>query len=210
MTTDWTKVDVQNTGFGPELVPNSDFSAGSVGWTVGTGWTVTVGSALHTPPNTNSLDSSNFNVTAGPIYTITTTIIGGTNGTIQIFTQDNIIVNDYLSTPTDVFFLTNGTTNFSIVPSSDFDGILTEVSIKEQVTAWIPISNALGTPWSDISKALGTSYTDIPKPSGGTTVSYGTPYGMLLALLRTITVTTDDWTKVPENGALWTDVPKAT
>src|SRR5262245_19977169 len=65
------------------------------------------------------------------------------------------------------------------------------------------------TSWTPITKPSGNPYTVIPNPTNGQDVE-GTPIGLLLALTREIVTPLDPWIRIDENGASWTDVPKAT
>lgn len=67
--------------------------------------------------------------------------------------------------------------------------------------------------WTKIAKAAGTSWTKIAKAGTQTTVTAGTPIGLLLALTYATSnnVTTTTWTKsAKSSGTAWTKIAKAT
>lgn len=213
MTTTWTDLPKPSLGgeFGPELISNGDFSSGSSGWSVGSNWSITT-KASHTPGNTAMLLSPLFPVLVGETYRVFFVVSDLVSGDLDVSCD-----GESIQAPTDdsyaFDFVATSTGNFRVtsIPSNDFNGSLVSVSAKQFVTdIWTTIVKPSPLSWTKKSKASGTSYTDLPKPTVSTTTSYGTPYGMLLALLKTVTITSDNWTDVAEHSANWTKVPKAT
>lgn len=67
---------------GPELVTNGDFSAGSTGWTVPAGWSITDGVAVASVTSASLLSGSN--VTAGRSYRVEFDVVSYTSGTLYV------------------------------------------------------------------------------------------------------------------------------
>lgn len=90
---------------------------------------------------------------------------------------------------------------------------------KATGTSWSKTAKATSTSWSKTSKASGTSWAKTPKAvlaGGSSTISPGTPIGLLLALTYAsssgggVTPGTS-WSKLSKSsGTSWTKTPKAT
>lgn len=198
MTTTWTTVPKSS----PNLLLNS--------WTLGANWVQNGQTFTHTPGSSdNFFQAFTFQATT---YYIQITV-GGTTGTITIAAGGDVLPDipagsgTVIQTPVSF----GGLDSVSINPSSDFDGNVANIAMGLGIpTFWNSISSPLLPSWVTLPKASGTSYTRIPKASDTTTTSYGTPYGLLLALLRPVSVTTDTWTRISAPATSWTEMPKPT
>ena len=83
---------------GPELVTNGDFSGGTTGWTLGTGWAVGGGVATYTPGGGLTAIQQNISITAGKTYLVTITVVSnsGSGSTTIYLGSSNIINGNYL------------------------------------------------------------------------------------------------------------------
>lgn len=115
---------------GPELVQNGDFSSSSY-WSWGTGWNHDAqnGEADHTPGNTQPLSQS-IPISANKTYMLKFTVRNLTSGTItpQLggVTETPVSSNGTFT----FYFYTINTSSLSFIPSSDFDGSIDDVSVK--------------------------------------------------------------------------------
>lgn len=208
MTTDWTSIDFDYT-LGPELVTNGGFVGSAAGWTLNTGWAYGSNNIVHTPGNGQSATQA-ITTTVGELYTISFTIGGTTENVNALFAGSDTVAAAGSGIVEYQIRSTEASTSITFNPASDTDATITSVSIMRLIpTQWTDLAKPSGTSYTKLTKASGTSYTDIAKPSTGTVVSYGTPIGLLLALTREISVTTDSWTSIAEPSTSWTDIPKA-
>jgi hypothetical protein len=85
-----------NPALGPELVTNGNFSDGSTGWTVNTGWSITGGGAVGAATNA-SLLGGGVTPVAGRTYRVDFDVISYTSGTLFITVGGNFSGNPTLS-----------------------------------------------------------------------------------------------------------------
>jgi hypothetical protein len=99
---------------GPELVINGNFSNGSTGWTVQSGWNISGGAA--TAINTNGyLFQTNTALALGKVYRVTYTILNYVSGTVRAG------IGNLLSNSAGVSRNANGTYTEYILRSTDAD-----------------------------------------------------------------------------------------
>jgi len=118
--------------FGPELITNGDFVTDLTGWT-GTNWAWSAGTALHSAGATAALTQAACPAVIGKKYKVAYTISGRTAGTLTLSfggisgsaKNDNGTYIEYIiATSTDAIAFT---------PSTDFNGALDNISVKEMV-----------------------------------------------------------------------------
>lgn len=123
---------------GPEQLTNPGFTGNSTGWTLGTGWAYSANTVVHTAGNTATLAQNPAGVTAivaGTLYRVEMQQSAGTAGEVG-FTLGGTTLSggfeggagaesriEYIRATTSAGFI--GT------PTSDYDGTLTLVSVKE-------------------------------------------------------------------------------
>lgn len=130
--------------YGNDIITNGTFSSGDTGWVVGAGWSTASGKAVHAPGNTGTLKQVLNKMTGQFLITATVTCSAGSlSAYIYDFTPITNITSSLNTTivggwPGDLVF----------VPSSDFDGSIDNVVIKEITTfpgSVIDISGTDGT-----------------------------------------------------------------
>lgn len=219
MTTTWINVLTQGNTYGSEEITNGGFLGNANGWEVNGNplpfeeWSYGSNNAVKVPGvfSDSLLQVGTLTEGIGYLVSLEATCTAGTLGVRLGNTADLLTISNTGSFLFIGQWVTGDIAKISFTPSIDFDGSVTNVSMKTVLsTQWSDVSKPSPMAWSDVAKALGTSYTDVPKPSTGTTTTYGTPIGLLMALTRPISVTTDSWTDVNTNVASWTNVAKAT
>ena len=135
-----TKSLKSSAPLGNELISNGDFSTvPDTSWTWGTGWThdTTNFKADHTTGNTTAL-TQNINVTNGQTYQVTFTIKNRTAGSVTIDVNGVYIYNygtinySYNDTYSRSFVANiTGSATLSITPTSDFNGSIDDISVKQ-------------------------------------------------------------------------------
>lgn len=208
MATSWNKLRAPSTA-PAQLVTNGSFAtatdwssfdgtSGTSGFTAlpSSGWSYGVSSAVYTPtpPFGHNL-VQDIGIQLSAQYQVTITFVINA-GSISVGLGDTTIGN-YSSSQTvsGTFTSGNGTNNHDITsflhfgPTSNFDGAISNISV-------------VGPGNFD--------WTEIPKPSATMINSYGTPLGLLLAILRPVSVTTDVWTRITDPTTAWTKINKPT
>jgi hypothetical protein len=118
----------------------------SAGWTVNTGWTESPDDTFAHTSGTDTLTHS-ATITASNRYRLEWTITGRTSGTLTFLLGS-------LSSPTNItasgsyYFFTLSTASFSIIPSTDFNGVLSLLSLKKIETGSVSgfsLKNSSGT-----------------------------------------------------------------
>lgn len=138
-----------------DIIVNGDFSGGATGWTLGAGWSIFGGGALHTAGNTATLTQS-FTIVSPPpppateAYWVQFTVSGLTAGSVSVrfsnSTTYQVTANGtytYRVTPTTGGY---GIVNLTFTPSSNFDGTIDDVGLYVSSEVWVnfPIlSNAV-------------------------------------------------------------------
>jgi hypothetical protein len=137
----WESLAAYTASKGPELLTNGTFDIDLSGWTA-TGWTWDSGAARHTTGNTSPL-SQNVTVSSNKKYYLEITIANMTSGSVRV----------QLGRYSAPFFggtsfaqgtwrriirpLISGTVAFQIVSTSDFDGTVDNISLREVTGAGI-------------------------------------------------------------------------
>ena len=118
---------------GPELVVNGDFAAGSAGWTLGTGWSVSNGTAVKTAGTAAGLDRA-VSLVAGRAYevraditrsagTLTLQFIGGTAQSGSGVTVSGSV--------RQVIRAVAGNVTFRALGDATFTGTIDNISVRE-------------------------------------------------------------------------------
>lgn len=153
----------QGLVLGPELVTNGDFSAGSTGWTPGTGWTISGGVASVIAASGTVLRQAKT-ITAGKAYQIQVDITSYTAGTIyvQFSTAGSQAGPNFTSAGTKrVILIANANyANFDIAALAGTTASIDNISIKELpgYHATQPTSTARPTLASHVSLLSTTVY----------------------------------------------------
>ncbi len=132
-----TSLHKHNLSLGSEEIANGEFTSDASNWTLGAGW-AWVGEAQvqHTAGNTGTLSQSG-ELVDGDIYLAMVTI-AGTVGTVQVTFGAGV---EFTLSPTYGFGTTIGLSGvwstglgykLSFLPSSNFDGYISVVSMKKQ------------------------------------------------------------------------------
>ena len=119
----------QGLMLGPELVTNGDFSNGSTGWALGTGWNVTTGSATFTGGNAGRLQQNNI-LTIGRMYRIqfNTTITSQYVGLLS----DSLVPQTLIGqSGYKVLYLTATSPTFSIYAGVNANALMDNISVRE-------------------------------------------------------------------------------
>jgi len=126
-----------SANLGKSLVTNGNFATGDCSnWTCGAGWTVVGNAAQHAAGNTAALSQST-SVVAGTMYQIDYTAAGATAGTLTLSMGATSIVSDFARQSTSLVAGATGWLPFSITPSTDYNGSLTNILVKS-VTQSVP------------------------------------------------------------------------
>lgn len=122
--------------FGPDLIVNGDFSDGSTGWTLNTGWAVSGGIATKTAGSSAAIFRS-VSLTVGRTYAITYTISGATAGTIGGFLGGGTQVNSTLRSGnglrTDYLVAVTGNNIAGVTANGTFNGSVDNISVQELI-----------------------------------------------------------------------------
>lgn len=124
-----------DTTEGSEEITNGDFTGSAAGWTVGTGWAYGTNNVEHTPGNTDAL-AQNLSLTQNLYYTISIDIVR-TAGSLVVYLGEAAgstasATLEETGTYTFVLPFLDALDNIiRIIPSSDFDGSVDNVSVKE-------------------------------------------------------------------------------
>ncbi len=126
----------QGLVLGPELVTNGDFSAGTTGWTLGTGWSIGGGVAT-TEAGTSGMLSTTVTVVAGRTYRVDYTITSWVSGQAIPGFAGGTVVNGPTSgtgigTRTVFLVAATGNTTFRILKNTSADSFsIDNISVKE-------------------------------------------------------------------------------
>ena len=132
------KATKDSATLGAELITNGTFATGLSGWAdSGSSWSWSAGTALHTAGSVSTLSQS-VSVTSGGTYQVQFTMSGRTAGSISVTLGS---VNCYPVGSSAKFhqhFATHGLlpqrpapVALTITPTSDFDGSLDDITVKE-------------------------------------------------------------------------------
>ena len=131
---------------GSELVANGAFASDLSSWTdSGTSWSWSSGTALHAAGSVSTL-TQNLTITSGSTYQVAFSISGRTAGTVAIalgsvsLVSTNATTTFTASSTRSLVAAENGLVAFVITPSSDFDGKVDNVSVKEATLGSVPAS----------------------------------------------------------------------
>lgn len=118
---------------GDELVANGSFVTNLTGWSAGAGWAWAAGDkAQHTAGNIATLAQNITDVVNGDYYQISTTISGRTAGSIAV-SLGSVSLTAQSTNATVIAVLiagASGTLTLAITPTTDFDGAVTDISVK--------------------------------------------------------------------------------
>ena len=156
--------------YGVNVLTNGDFSSGSTGWTLGTGWTVTGNQAVLTN-NTGSL-STTVNVTSGVKYILNFSVIAGSaTFIIQVGSLAPITVNTGVTS--DVTFVSNVTGPIAVSFAPDLNNGAANITI-DTVTIK-PVVKAATTNYLLLKDATGNVSASLTvHPFNTSSVSFGT------------------------------------
>ena len=121
---------------GAELVSNNSFATDLASWTAGAGWSWSSGGALHTAGNTATLETT-VAVTSGQTYEIIITISNRTAGSISVAIGAASVIESGTTTAftasfdTGVVAVASGSVALIITPTSDFNGRVDDVSVRQ-------------------------------------------------------------------------------
>jgi hypothetical protein len=117
---------------GPELIVNGDFATDLTGWS-GANWAWSAGTALHTAGSTGALSQASRPAIVGKKYKITYMIGAMTAGTlIMSFGGVSGAAKSENGTYTE-YVIATSTAVIAFTPSTDFNGSLDNISLKENV-----------------------------------------------------------------------------
>lgn len=121
--------------FGTELLTNGNFSQGSTGWTLGSGWSIASNTATANIGVGVNLDRQ-LTTTLGKTYCITYTISTVTSGNIRVrltgTSNINGLIRGSAGTYTEFLYATSSNSIFRLSEGgSGFVGSITNVSVKE-------------------------------------------------------------------------------
>jgi len=135
---------------GSDLVTNGDFNSDLSDWTAGTGWSWNNGTALHASGNTDPITQS-ITVTDGAVYQVEYTISNSNSGSITIdiggvyiyYDGDNKELPGNESRKRTLVASGSGAQLLTITPSSDFDGAVDNIAVKQITGTSQPFLTAL-------------------------------------------------------------------
>ena len=122
---------------GPELVDNGTFNTNLTGWT-GTGWSWDNGTAKHTPGSTSALAQTPLTATVGTTYEIAFDVVGGNAGGVWFYfggaTRTTAVGGGTIRS----YVTATATDPLLIIPTTDFNGAIDNVSIRALPTGDLP------------------------------------------------------------------------
>jgi len=117
--------------YSPELLSNGGFTTDLSGW-VSTNWTWSFGAALHTEGFTTPLTQGGL--TIGKVYKIVYEVTGRTAGSITVKAGSGSAGTANVTDGVFTEVLTaTGSTLLLLTPTSDFDGAINYVTVKETI-----------------------------------------------------------------------------
>lgn len=125
------------TTYGEELVTNGSFTGSAAGWTLGTNWAYGTNNVLHTPGATDTVNQ--FITAESGGYEVRFTL-GGTIGNVTVDILNGGSPLNPQTFPAGsggiIFhtFIFNDIPNLTFTPSSDFDGTIDNVSVRQFLT----------------------------------------------------------------------------
>lgn len=122
------------TNQGSELITNGDFSSGSSGWTLGTGWSVGFGLATKAAGVGDAITRS-ATLTAGRVYRVSYTVSNATAGTCAAVLVGGTQVTGNLSSLNgpriEYVVAVSGNNGAGITANGTFNGSVTNISVRE-------------------------------------------------------------------------------
>lgn len=187
----WTfKATSDSATLGSELITNGSFGSGLSGWTdSGSTWSAVSGKARHTAGSASTI-SQNVSVSFGSTYQLEFVISGRTAGSVS-FNVGAVPVVDTGTTTSftssnqkSVIAGSSGSVAFSVVPTSDFDGDIDDITLKNVVTGSnkpvITLQNAAGAPsLQALSSGFGNTGIGLDVHKSRTTGTSNTAAGSL-------------------------------
>lgn len=119
---------------GPEIVTNGDFSSGSTGWTLGTGWTVAGNQLIATAAEPNTFASTSA-VVSGKTYEISIACTSITAGGWKLLLEGGAnVVGDQITTGTfRAIILASTTGSLYVWANSLLTATFDNVSVREVI-----------------------------------------------------------------------------
>lgn len=118
------------TSLGSEKATNGTFTGNANNWTLNTGWAYNSNNVIHTSGNTGTLTQDMTEV-AGDVYYVSYVVSSQTIGTVTMsiggVTGKTTWGNGTFTEKIEA----TGTGDFSITPSTDFNGIIDTISVKK-------------------------------------------------------------------------------
>lgn len=146
-----------------ELVTNGGFDS-DTGWTKGTGWTISGGTANKAAGTGTRLTQDSFTTVDGAIYFVDFDVLNLTGGTISVSINDGdpIVISEN-GTYTELITAGTGSDEICFDADDDFIGSIDNVSVK------LPISG--------ITSPRFTIYVDLNFEGNDFPLQYAYPYG---------------------------------
>lgn len=157
-TTEGETLGINN---GPELLTTANTAAGWTGTSFATGYTHTTG--------TTALTASGLTVTSGVFYTVVVTVSNRTAGTVTAtiggLTTGAISTNTTVTIP---YSRTTGTQNFTLTPTTDFNGtVVASVKLTLPSKPVFAAENSSGTVTMEMRAPVDSTNTVIGVDAGG-------------------------------------------
>jgi hypothetical protein len=129
--TTYTLREVLTPTRGSEIITNGDFDSDLTGW-AGANWAWSNGTALHSAGAATALTQAAATVVIGRTYLVEWKVVGGTAGTVRasLGGANGGLKNSGTRFYREVFTAT-ATTAFAVTPSTDFDGAVDLISMRE-------------------------------------------------------------------------------
>jgi len=108
-------------------------------WTLGTGWSFGTNNLIHAAGNTAAA-SQNISVNINGSYQIGIVISNRTAGSVTVAIDSATVPTITASAVTSVVAPANGTVAFTITPTTDFDGTIESVGVRQIVLGQAPLA----------------------------------------------------------------------
>jgi len=117
---------------GPELVTNGDFSDGTTGWTLGTGWDISGGVATGLPATSSLYSTASIGAVGGKSFLVSYSITSYTSGTVRsnVGATVNGVIRSSIGNYTELVNSVGGDGRVYLVVSN-FVGSIDNISVRE-------------------------------------------------------------------------------